>query len=92
MNRALANPANLQVELRHVGRIVAPLATWAAPLGAIVAWCAWPGLTPEFKEESLGIKQAPAHGSIAAAANLRPSSKYKYIKNEIGERPSLDDE
>ncbi|OQR95009.1 hypothetical protein ACHHYP_00645 [Achlya hypogyna] len=92
MQRALANPANLSVELNHVARIVAPLTKWAAPLGGIVAWCAWPGLTAEFKEETLGIKQAPAPGSIAEAVNLRPSSKYKYIKNEIGERPSLDEE
>ncbi|OQS02376.1 hypothetical protein THRCLA_21434 [Thraustotheca clavata] len=91
MQRALANPANLTFELCHVSRIVTPLTKWAIPAGAALVWCAWPGLTAEFKEETLGIKPTPAPGSAAEANNLRPSSKYKYVQNEIGERPSLEE-
>jgi hypothetical protein len=57
----------------------------------IVAWIGWPALTPEFKQETFGIKPTPAHGSIEETNNFRPSGKYKYVKNEIGERPSLEE-
>jgi hypothetical protein len=50
-------------------------------------------LTPAFKEETLGIKQAAAPGTVPAAGAggpiFRGNGKYKYVKTEIGERPSL---
>jgi hypothetical protein len=66
---------------------------WVAPAGLAAGWLAWPGLTPAFKEETLGIKQAAAPGTVPAAGAggpiFRGNGKYKYVKTEIGERPSL---
>ncbi|KAF1329827.1 hypothetical protein FI667_g5697, partial [Globisporangium splendens] len=61
--------------------------------GAVLAgWMIWPGLTENFKQETLGLKPA-APVAVAPAAksggNFRGDGKYKYVKNEIGERPTL---
>ncbi|CAK4076482.1 unnamed protein product [Aphanomyces euteiches] len=97
MNRALANPANLAFELTHVAKTVAPLGRWGAPVAAIVGWLAWPALTPAYKEETFGIVPpvapgyAPADGASASSGSSGLRT-YKYVKNEIGERPSLEED
>ncbi|ETV97932.1 hypothetical protein H310_09247 [Aphanomyces invadans] len=91
MNRVFATPANLAFELQHVAKTMAPLAPWAAPGAVIVGWLAWPALTPEYKEETFGVKPPVAPG-VAPAVGASGFRKFKYVKNEIGERPSLDDE
>ena len=65
---------------------------WAAPASLIVGWLAWPALTPAFKEETFGIKAPAAPGTAAAAPVFRGTGKYKYVKSEIGERPSLEED
>ncbi|KAJ0406508.1 hypothetical protein P43SY_001439 [Pythium insidiosum] len=64
---------------------------WGVPAALAAGWMVWPGLTPAFKEETLGIKATPAPGSAAAAASsvFSASGKYKFVRNEIGERPTL---
>jgi hypothetical protein len=67
------------------------------PLSIGGAWFAWPSLTPAFKEEAFGIVTPPAPGSAAATAatgspNFNPTGKFKYVRGEIGERPTLEEE
>lgn len=70
---------------------------WAGPGAVLAGWLVWPGLTENFKEETFGIKTAvPAPVAPAArggATNtFRSGGKYKYVRNEIGERPTLEED
>ncbi|DBA02268.1 TPA: hypothetical protein N0F65_007678 [Lagenidium giganteum] len=70
---------------------------WTVPGAVIAGWLVWPGLTQSFKEETLGLKPQHAPGSAAAVAAAGPAvfrgnGKYKYVRNEIGERPTLEEE
>ena len=62
----------------------------------LVGWLAWPGLTPAFKEEAFGIKSTPAPGTEAASAQssniFRGNGKYRYVREAIGEPPTLVEE
>lgn len=53
---------------------------------------AWPALTENFKENTLGLKwSAPAPFAAKSGGNFRSGGKYKYVKHEIGERPTLEE-
>lgn len=56
----------------------------------LAGWMVWPGLSENFKQETLGLKAAPV--ASAQSGNFRGGGKYKYVKNEIGERPTLEEE
>ncbi|CAI5708177.1 unnamed protein product [Peronospora destructor] len=66
---------------------------WGAPGALLVGWMAWPALSPAFKEETLGITSTSSlvFGSLKQEI-FRASGKYKYVKNEIGEAPTLEEE
>ncbi|ETV80870.1 hypothetical protein H257_06326 [Aphanomyces astaci] len=91
MNRVFATPSNFVFGVQYLAKSVAPLAPWAAPGAVVVGWLAWPALTPEYKEETFGVK-APSAAGVAPAAGTSNFRTTKYVKNEIGERPSVDDE
>ncbi|TMW60183.1 hypothetical protein Poli38472_000225 [Pythium oligandrum] len=82
----------------HLAKELTALSGWAVPGALVAGWMVWPGLTESFKEEALGIKATPAPGFAPAAAApskgpVFPSSgKYKFVRNEIGERPTLEEE
>lgn len=77
--------------------ISTPPAPWAGPGALLVGWLAWPALTDNFKAETFGMKPsvpAPAAPAARAAANntFRGGGKYKFVRNEIGERPTLEED
>ncbi|TDH69566.1 hypothetical protein CCR75_002883 [Bremia lactucae] len=75
---------------------VMALAPWSVPGAILTCWMAWPALTPTFKQETLGLAPATLPVAPAAAASkkdvFRSSGKYKFVKNEIGEAPTLVEE
>ncbi|KAI9908113.1 hypothetical protein PsorP6_016684 [Peronosclerospora sorghi] len=76
--------------LTHLAKELTSYAPWSVPGSLLVGWMAWPALTPTFKQETLGLK--PPQSSTAPAGSksvFRSSGKYKYVKNEIGEPPTL---
>lgn len=59
---------------------------YAVPAGIALGWCAWPALTPTFKQQTFGFdSSAPA----AATAPKESNGTYVFEKQEIGERPVL---
>ena len=58
----------------------------------MVGWMAWPALSPTFKEETLGLRPSQPSSISAKQELMRSSAKYKYVKNEIGEAPTLEEE
>lgn len=78
-------------------RVFVSIVQWGAPAAVLVGWLAWPALTPAFKEETLGLKAAEVPGAAPAAAApkddiFRSGGKYKFVKSEIGERPTLEED
>lgn len=68
-------------------------APWGGPAVVLAGWMVWPGLTDNFKENTLGLKSsAPVPVAAKGAGNFRSGGKYKYVKGEIGERPTLEEE
>lgn len=70
-------------------------APWAGPGAVLAGWMIWPGLTDNFKQEAFGLSSsAPAAVAAAApaASTFRAGGKYKYVRAEIGERPTLEDD
>uniref|UniRef100_K3WAF0 Uncharacterized protein n=1 Tax=Globisporangium ultimum (strain ATCC 200006 / CBS 805.95 / DAOM BR144) TaxID=431595 RepID=K3WAF0_GLOUD len=70
-------------------------APWAGPGAVLAGWMVWPGLTENFKQETLGLKPATPVAVAPAAksgGNFRAGGKYKYVKSEIGERPTLEED
>lgn len=81
----------------HHMRVFVSIVQWGAPGAVLVGWLAWPALTPAFKAETLGLKPAVVPGAAPAAAApkddiFRSGGKYKFVRNEIGERPTLEED
>ncbi|EGZ27227.1 hypothetical protein PHYSODRAFT_284072 [Phytophthora sojae] len=79
----------------HLAKELVGLAPWGAPGALLVGWMAWPALTPAFKEETLGLKPATLPTAPAAAGGknvFRAGGKYKFVKGEIGEAPTLEED
>ncbi|TYZ64585.1 hypothetical protein PybrP1_001497 [[Pythium] brassicae (nom. inval.)] len=81
----------------HLAKDAKALAPWAGPGAILAGWLVWPGLTDNFKEEAFGLKPsvpAPVAPAARAAANnsFRSGGKYKFVRGEIGERPTLEED
>ncbi|KAF0695303.1 Aste57867_13862 [Aphanomyces stellatus] len=94
MNRILATPANLAFELNYVAKTFAPLAPWAAPGAVVVGWLAWPALTPAYKNETFGVPLPVAPGTEPVVVGSAGTGfrQVKYVKGEIGERPTIEED
>uniref|UniRef100_M4BR94 Uncharacterized protein n=1 Tax=Hyaloperonospora arabidopsidis (strain Emoy2) TaxID=559515 RepID=M4BR94_HYAAE len=53
---------------------------------------AWPALSPTFKAETLGLSPPQLSSVNSKQELMRSSAKYKYVKTEIGEAPTLEEE
>ncbi|KAE9039932.1 hypothetical protein PR003_g5163 [Phytophthora rubi] len=81
--------------LTTLAKELSGFAPWAAPGALLVGWMAWPALSPAFKEETLGLKPATLSAAPASAGGnnlFRAAGKYKYVKGEIGEAPTLEED
>ncbi|KAF1774666.1 hypothetical protein GQ600_8399 [Phytophthora cactorum] len=82
--------------LTHLAKeLTAWVPPWGAPGALLVGWMAWPALTPAFKEETLGLAPATLPSAPVSGSKkdiFRSSGKYKYVKNEIGEAPELEED
>ncbi|KAL3669554.1 hypothetical protein V7S43_004941 [Phytophthora oleae] len=82
--------------LTHLAKELTGFAPWGAPGALLVGWMAWPALTPAFKEETLGLAPATLPSAPVSAGPkkdiFRASGKYKFVKGEIGEAPTLDED
>ncbi|KAG6964867.1 hypothetical protein JG688_00007513 [Phytophthora aleatoria] len=81
--------------LTYLAKELTGLAPWGAPGALLVGWMAWPALTPAFKEETLGLAPATLPSAPVSGSKkdiFRSSGKYKYVKNEIGEAPELEED
>ena len=58
----------------------------------LVGWMAWPALSPTFKAETLGLSPPQLSSVNSKQELMRSSAKYKYVKTEIGEAPTLEEE
>lgn len=67
------------------------LGAWALPGVMGATWFVWPGLTPEFKEETFGIKPKSLEfqSNMATSGGNPITGKYSYDLSEIGETPTL---
>ncbi|KAG7386661.1 hypothetical protein PHYPSEUDO_015445 [Phytophthora pseudosyringae] len=82
--------------LTQVTKELAGFAPWGAPGALLVGWMAWPALTPTFKQETLGLAPAALPTAPVSAAPkkeiFRAAGKYKFVKGEIGEAPTLEED
>ncbi|KAF4323068.1 hypothetical protein BBO99_00003531 [Phytophthora kernoviae] len=82
--------------LTHYAKELTGYAPWSVPSALLVGFLAWPALTPTFKEEALGIKPATLPSAPVASASkkeiFRAAGKYKYVREEIGEAPTLEED
>ncbi|KAG7400533.1 hypothetical protein PHYBOEH_005333 [Phytophthora boehmeriae] len=82
--------------LTHYAKELTGYAPWSVPGALLVGYLAWPALTPAFKEETLGLKPAKLPSAPVASASkkdiFRAAGKYKYVREEIGEAPVLEEE
>ncbi|RLN02994.1 hypothetical protein BBJ28_00010037 [Nothophytophthora sp. Chile5] len=73
-------------------------APWTVPTALLAGWMVWPGLTENFKEETLGLKASvPTSKPVAAPAApakelFRGPGKYTFVRSEIGEAPTLEED
>ncbi|RLN89688.1 hypothetical protein BBJ28_00004641 [Nothophytophthora sp. Chile5] len=73
-------------------------APWTVPTALLAGWMVWPGLTESFKEETFGLKASvPASKPVAAPAApakelFRGPGKYTFVRSEIGEAPTLEED
>uniref|UniRef100_A0AAV1U4S6 Uncharacterized protein n=1 Tax=Peronospora matthiolae TaxID=2874970 RepID=A0AAV1U4S6_9STRA len=78
--------------LTHVAKELSGYAPWGAPAVLFAGWMAWPALSPTFKQETLGLRPPQLPSVKSKQELMRSSAKYKYVKTEIGEAPTLEED